>query len=94
MDMDITLEDWQQQLVATLVRDGKKIPAIKMVRVFTLCSLKDGKEYVEALKNDERVPSIPSALAATYMQTYNDLERLKLDILGAVWFNSIKEETP
>jgi ribosomal protein L7/L12 len=50
--------DWLQD-VRTLLAQGQKIEAIKLVRRQTNCGLKDAKEYVEALAAG-LTPAVPT----------------------------------
>lgn len=50
-----TSGDWQQD-VRTLLAQGQKIEAIKLVRRQTNCGLKDAKDYVEALAAGQTPP--------------------------------------
>lgn len=50
-----TSGDWQRD-VRTLLAQGQKIEAIKLVRGQTNCGLKDAKEFVEALERGETPP--------------------------------------
>jgi hypothetical protein len=85
------LEEWKLVLLATLTRNGDKIPAIKLLRAWTDCGLKEGKDEVERLAVS-KIASIPANIASDYFNAYQSMQRARENVQSAVWWNTYYKE--